>query len=105
MKPAIIDIPGIGPVAEATLAEHGFRKLKKLARTSIERLATVPGFGEARAGKVIAAARELLPARKDKKRRKSSKSKDKQAKLRAGDKKGKRGGKDKKAGKGKKNRK
>ena len=60
MKPTIIDIPGIGPAAQGTLAEHGIRTLRKLAGTSVTKLATVPGFSEARAGKVIDAASDLL---------------------------------------------
>lgn len=62
MKTAIIDIPGIGPATEATLAEHGFRTVKKLAKTSREQLAGVPGFSAARADRAISAARELLAA-------------------------------------------
>jgi hypothetical protein len=60
MKPAIIDIPGIGPATESTLAEHGFGTLKTLAGTSRETLANVPGFSMTRADAVISASRELL---------------------------------------------
>ncbi len=62
MKPAIIDIPGIGPAAAAALAEHRIKTLAELARASVETVSAVPGFSEARAIKVIAAANELLPA-------------------------------------------
>ena len=109
MKPAITDIMGIGPAAEASLAEYGFSTLRKLASTSVEKLATVPGFSEARAEKVIAAASELLPAAsgnkakpgKDAKKDKTKRSGKKGKK----DKKGKRGKKDKKDKKGKKGKK
>lgn len=62
MKPAIIDIPGIGPAAVAALAEHRIKTLAGLARASVETVSAVPGFSEARAIKIIAAASELLPA-------------------------------------------
>ena len=118
MKPAIIDIPGIGPATEAGLAEHGIRTLRKLAGTSVEKLAAVPGFSEARATRVIAAASTLLAGaspgndvnddkgkhdskgkkgKKDKKGRKGKKGKK--------NKHGGKGKKDKKGKKGKKNRK
>jgi len=97
MAAAITDIPGIGPVTAASLAEHGYRKLRKLANTTIEKLASVPGFSQARATRVIAAARELLPAETGDKDRKAGKGKPKDK-----EKKGKRGKKDKKDKKGKK---
>ena len=103
MKPVITDISGIGPAAEATLAEHGFTSLKALARATVEQLAAVPGFSEARAGKVISAASDLLPPDGDSKDKKDKRGKkDKKDKK---DKKGKRGKKDKKDKKGKKGKK
>jgi Holliday junction resolvasome RuvABC DNA-binding subunit len=62
MKPAIIDIPGIGPAAAAALAEHSIKTLTDLAKASVETISAVPGFSEARATRVIDAARDLLPA-------------------------------------------
>ena len=59
MKPAITDIPGIGPVAAEALAEHDLTTVYRLSKTTIEKLSTIPGFSEARATKVIAAAIEL----------------------------------------------
>jgi len=111
VKPTIIDIPGIGPAAQGTLAEHGIRTLRKLAGTSVTKLATVPGFSEARAGKVIDAASDLLAStvsgiastapddtgKKDKQGGKGKKDKK--------GKKGKKGGKGKKGKKNKKNKK
>ena len=106
MKPAINDIPGIGPAAVATLAEHRIKSLTSLARASVEKVSAIPGFSEARATKVIAAAAELLAApeitqttkgkdKKDKKDKKDNKSKGK------GKEKGKGKSKDKKDKKGK----
>jgi hypothetical protein len=60
MSSAITDITGIGPAAAAALAEKGIKSLRSLARASVERVSTVPGFSPARAQKVIAAAAELL---------------------------------------------
>jgi hypothetical protein len=101
MKPAITDIPGIGPAAAATLGEHGIKSLAGLANSSVEKINTVPGFSEARAVKVLAAATELLvasgptPADKVKKPEKAKKDKKKKGK-------GKGKGKDKKKDKKKK---
>ena len=111
MKPAISDIPGVGPVAADALAEHRLTTLTQLARASIERVAAVPGFSETRAARVIAAAGELLGTSgeatapdaetpqqqtgepQDSAEKKTKKDKDKR--------KGKAKGKDKKKGKGK----
>lgn len=60
MKTAIIDVPGIGPASEKILVENGFRTLRELAGTTVEKLSSVPGFSEIRASKVIKAANELL---------------------------------------------
>ena len=62
MKSAITDIPGIGPAAAAALGEHGLKSLADLANSSVEKINTVPGFSEARAVTVLAAATELLAA-------------------------------------------
>jgi len=112
VKPAIFDIPGIGPAAVETLAEHGIRSLADLANSSVDKITPVPGFSEARAVRVLAAAIELLAAsemtepakgkgkksgKKDKaggKNKKDKKNKDK----RKGKGKGKRKGKGKKKG-------
>ncbi|MGD2138424.1 MAG: helix-hairpin-helix domain-containing protein [Gammaproteobacteria bacterium] len=94
MKPAIIDIRGIGPAAVEVLQEHGINSVKTLAKMSPADLSAVPGFSETRAAGVIAAAAELLPPKtgnsKPGKKGKASKGgkKDKKNKK---DKKGKRG--------------
>ena len=62
MKPAIIDITGIGPAAAAALEEHGIRTVASLARAPVDKITAVPGFSEARAERVIIAASELLAA-------------------------------------------
>ena len=59
MKLAIIDIPGIGPAAAKTLAEHRIGSLVDFAKASVEEVSAVPGFSEARATRGIAAAVEL----------------------------------------------
>jgi hypothetical protein len=120
MKPAITDIPGVGPVAADALAEHRITTVLRLSRSSIEQVAAVPGFSEARAAKVIAAAAELLgtaagaPSTEDSKSQqgagdspdiKGSKGekgkKDKNGKKGKGKNKGKGKDKDSKKGKGK----
>ena len=122
MKPAIIDIPGIGPAAAAALDEHGIKTLASLARAPVETITAVPGFSEARAERVILAASELLAAsatnqpddaeadeaaeaaeagskgKKDKKNKRKRKGKGKKGKKD----KGKKGKKGKGKGKGKK---
>lgn len=109
MKPAIIDIPGIGPAAEESLYEHGFKTLRKLAGASVEKVAGVPGFSEARAGKTIAAAAALLSSgtgdKDSKAKHGGKKKKHKKDKKDKKGKKGKRGKKDKKDKKGKKGKK
>jgi NAD-dependent DNA ligase len=62
MKTAIIDILGIGANSEKILLENGFKTLKEIASSTVEKLARVPGFGVVRAGSVIKAANELLSA-------------------------------------------
>jgi hypothetical protein len=113
MKPAIIDIPGIGPAAAKALAEHGIRTLASLSKASVKKIASVPGFSEARATQVIADAAELLaasgitPSAKEKESGKKDKGKkDKKEKGKNKDKKNKKDkkgkGKNKGKGKGKK---
>jgi hypothetical protein len=60
MKPVITDIAGVGPVAAEALAENRITTLTQLARATVAEVTAVPGFSEARAAKVIAAAAELL---------------------------------------------
>ncbi len=60
MNPTMTDVPGIGPAAAEALAEHRIKTLRALASASLEKIAAVPGFSEARAAKVKAAALALL---------------------------------------------
>ena len=60
MKPVITDIAGVGPVAAEALTEHSITTLNQLASATVAQVAAVPGFSEARAAKVIAAAAEVL---------------------------------------------
>ena len=94
MKPAIIDIEGIGPAAVKVLAEHGIRTLASLSKASVEKIAAIPGFSEARSTQVIANAAELLAAAGITSSAKEKKSGKK-------DKAGGKGKKDKKKGKNK----
>ncbi len=117
MKPVITDISGIGPAAAAALDEHGIKTLASLARASVEKISAVPGFSEARAARVIAAASELLAttatnqpdvAEVDEAAAAGNKGKkDKKDKRKGKGKKGKKGkkDKDKKGKKGKKGKK
>ena len=93
MKPVITDISGIGSAAAEVLAEHRIRTVASLARASVEKIAAIPGFSEARAARVIAAATELLDA--------SATSPADAAKTADAGKQPKAGGKDKKDKKGK----
>ena len=107
MKPAIIDIPGIGPAAAETLAEHHVIDLADLAGASVEKIVSIPGFSEVRANKVIAAAAELLAASgitqpaKDKGKKPGKKNKAGGKSKKDKNNKGKRKGKEKDKGKSK----
>lgn len=107
MKPAIIDIAGIGPAAVKALAEHGIRTVANLSRASVTKIASVPGFSEARATQVIADAAELLAAAgltqpaKEKESGKKDKAGGKGKRKDKGKKDKKKKGKDKKDKKGK----
>jgi hypothetical protein len=56
------EIPGIGPQTAGNLAEHGFPDAGAVAGTTVDALATVPGFSAARAEKTIKAAKALMRA-------------------------------------------
>lgn len=108
MKPEISDIPGIGPAATNALGEYGIRELADLAHASVEKISAIPGFSEARAARVIAAATGLLAATGDCKKsspeatgERARKDKKKSKNKRKDKKKRKNKDKDKKKGKGK----
>lgn len=50
-------LPGVGPATAETLIAAGYRVPESLAAVSVEELAAVKGFAEARASAVIEAAR------------------------------------------------
>ncbi len=65
MANQITNIPGIGDKTAEILAAHGFKTVSAIARSTVEKLSSVPGFGPSRSGVIIAAAIALLdePAR------------------------------------------
>ena len=74
-------IPGIGPATARTLADAGYSTVKAVAKTSENKLSKVPGFGNARAAAVIAAAQGTLAAAgSDKTAETKKKTKDKKGK-------------------------
>ena len=101
MNPVIIDIPGIGPAAAATLAEHHIRNLAGLAGASVEKVSAVPGFSESRATQAIVDAAGLLAVSEITQPAKDEESGGK-VKAAGKGKKGKKGKKSKSKGKGKK---
>ena len=62
MKTDIERVPGIGPHSAKVLTTSGFDSIGSLANATVEQLSTVPGFGAARAGKVIRSAAALVSA-------------------------------------------
>ena len=62
MSATLTDIKGLGPSSVQDLSAHGIKSVEDLASVSISDLCAVPGFGEARAARVKAAAAELLAA-------------------------------------------
>ncbi len=58
-------IPGIGSSTAKVLTENGFEFVHQLASSTITQLTKVPGFGTARADRVINAAIKLLTAADD----------------------------------------
>ena len=112
-EPKLTQISGIGPATAGVLESNGFVSVQAIAQAAEAELATVPGFGSARAATIIAAARAVLsPAtssesapsapKVDKKKKKKKRKKGKgKSKGKGRDKKKKKKGK-KKDGKGKK---
>lgn len=98
MAIVITKVWGIGAQTADVLAEHGFKTAEDLAQTSVLSLVNVPGFGPAKAQKVIESALALLEAnvqeetpkvstqdqeksvKKDKKKKKKKKKKSKKVK-------------------------
>jgi len=57
-------VTGIGPAAAAVLGEHGFDSAEALAKSSINALVKVPGFGQVRAAMIKEAARDVIKSAK-----------------------------------------
>lgn len=99
-------IAGIGPAAAAVLVESGFPDVEAVAKSDLESLCAVRGFGSVRAASVLAAAQSLVPVvkgeepkeNKNKKEPKGKKKEKKDKKLKK-DKGAKKPGKGKKKGK------
>jgi len=103
MAIALTEVTGIGESTVKLLVEHGYENAEDLAEATLAGLTVVPGFSEVRAGRVIAAAQQLVAAAKPKAKPKAkaapkAKSKQKKEKKQKKDKKGdkKKGKKDKK---------
>jgi Mg-chelatase subunit ChlI len=60
MPRALTSISGIGPAAAEILKQHGFKSAEAIAKTSVEKLSAVPGFGAIRSENAIKAAIELV---------------------------------------------
>ncbi len=61
-KVALTDVPGVGPAIEAKLRESGIKTVHALSKANPEKLAQkIDGLSEAGAGKIISAAKSLLP--------------------------------------------
>jgi Holliday junction resolvasome RuvABC DNA-binding subunit len=57
-------VTGIGPAAAAVLGEHGFDSAEALAKSSINALVKVPGFGQVRAAMIKEAAQDVIKSAK-----------------------------------------
>ena len=60
MKMQLTDVRGVGPSTARALEALGIRTVAALAEASPKTVASAPGFGEARAADVVAAAAALL---------------------------------------------
>lgn len=60
MRPILSDIKGLGPSSVKALASKGIKTVEDLAQADIVQIRAVPGFGEARAASVKAAAAQLV---------------------------------------------
>jgi large subunit ribosomal protein L32e len=61
-KAALTDVPGVGPAMEAKLRESGIKTVLALSKATPEKLAQkIDGLSEAGAGKIVSAAKSLLP--------------------------------------------
>jgi len=64
MATPITKVWGVGIKVAEVLAENGYKYAEDLASAGGDQLALVPGFGLARAKKVIQSAKDIVPAEK-----------------------------------------
>ena len=60
MAVTVTKISGIGPKTAAILANHGFKTVEAIAKSTVEKLSGVPGFGPSRSRTIISAASALV---------------------------------------------
>ena len=60
MTIALTQVTGVGPSTAKVLVENGFKSAEQLAGATVSQVASVPGFGVARATRAIDAAKKLL---------------------------------------------
>ena len=56
----LLKLAGVGPKAAKTLEDCGYNTIEKIAKTTAEELAQLPGIGKATAEKYINSAKELI---------------------------------------------
>ena len=56
----ITELKGVGPVLAKACVDKGYRSVKDIATAVAAELETVPGIGHARAGMLIAAAKQVM---------------------------------------------
>jgi Holliday junction resolvasome RuvABC DNA-binding subunit len=61
-RAAIEEFAGVGPQLAAKLVEEGLYSPQRIVRAGLERLREVPGVGEIKAERILAAAQEWLAA-------------------------------------------
>lgn len=60
MLTSLLHVKGIGPATAEKLVAAGIPSAEALAEASLDELSAVPGFGDFRAGQIIAHARQLI---------------------------------------------
>ncbi len=81
-KQELTDVPGLGPIMQEKLIEAGIKTVKKLSKSSPEKLAAkVEGLGETGAAKLIKAAQKMVSPPADKPKAKKPAAKEKPKKM------------------------
>ncbi|TAN52515.1 MAG: polyphosphate kinase 1 [Methylococcaceae bacterium] len=57
---SLANVKGVGKSTQAVLCEHGIFSVEELAAADMERLAKIPGFGKAKALRIVRAAKALV---------------------------------------------